>query len=152
MEREEKIGCIRESARTILEHYGAEAQHRQLAEECAELAQEALKSIRDEYKRVRRIESEIADVIVMVMQILKYYEISEDTLLSLMKFKTERQLDRIHWDAYKVAHKDDTCDDADFDVDSYGIKRCDGLINEEPPRVNYDCKRCEHYRFYEDED
>ena len=152
MERKERIECIEKNLKEIFGHYGAEAQHRQLAEECAELAQEALKSIRDEYKRVRRIESEIADVIVMVMQILKYYEISEDTLLSLMKFKTERQLDRIHWDAYKVAHKDDTCDDADFDVDSYGIKRCDGLINEEPPRVNYDCKRCEHYRFYEDED
>ena len=81
----------------IAEHYGKEAQHRQLAEECAELAQASLKCIRNNYdeKSLEHLIEEMADVQIMMGQCIELNELDVYEVLVKIEEKLERQIKRI---------------------------------------------------------
>ena len=81
----------------IAEHYVRESQHRQLAEECAELAQASLKCIRNNYdeKSLDHLKEEMADVFIMIAQCLVLNCIDSKDLLEKVSYKLERQVQRI---------------------------------------------------------
>lgn len=83
----------------IINHYGVNAQQRQLAEEVFEL-QEAITQYEDPripkiYRNTVHIAEEIADVMVMLYQFKNYYDIHYDTIYEFMQNKVKRQLERI---------------------------------------------------------
>lgn len=83
----------------IINHYGVNAQQRQLVEEVFEL-QEAI----IQYEKPRRYHSkehiaeEIADVMVMLKQFQLYYDISTEEIEKIMQYKVDRQIKRIEDD------------------------------------------------------
>ena len=77
----------------IADHYGIEKQLHQLAEECSELAVEASHSAR---KGVTvKIIEEMADVLLMIEQVGYLSGIAIDDIDECIKFKIDRQLERI---------------------------------------------------------
>ena len=77
----------------IADHYGIEKQLHQLAEECSELAVEASHSAR---KGVTvKIIEEMADVLLMIEQIVYLSGIAIEDIDECIRFKIDRQLDRI---------------------------------------------------------
>lgn len=88
----------------IINYYGVDNQQRKLAEEVQEL-QEAITEyeVTDRYDTFgfRRLENrkhiaeECADVIVLVRQIIAYYDINTEDVKNVMRFKVDRQLKRI---------------------------------------------------------
>ena len=77
----------------IADHYGIEKQLHQLAEECSELAVEASHSAR---KGVTvKIIEEMADVLLMIEQVVYLANIAIDDIDECIRFKIDRQLDRI---------------------------------------------------------
>lgn len=97
---------MKEDLTKIIEHYGVNAQQRQLAEEVFEL-QEAItqrelkESVSYEIPLTEltdtreHIAEEIADVMIMLNQFKAYYEIPNETILVFMRGKVNRQLERI---------------------------------------------------------
>lgn len=82
-----------ERIKTIADHYGIKKQLRQLAEECSELAVEASHSAR-KGTTVKIIE-EIADVQIMIEQIIHLAEIDKCDIEDCINYKLERQIKRI---------------------------------------------------------
>ena len=77
----------------IADHYGIEKQLHQLAEECSELAVEASHSAR---KGVTvKIIEEMADVLLMIEQVVYLANIAIEDIDECIKFKIDRQLERI---------------------------------------------------------
>ena len=77
----------------IADHYGIEKQLHQLAEECSELAVEASHSAR---KGVTvKIIEEMADVLLMIEQVVYLANIAIDDINECIQFKIDRQLERI---------------------------------------------------------
>ena len=77
----------------IADHYGIEKQLHQLAEECSELAVEASHSAR---KGVTvKIIEEMADVLLMMEQVIYLANIAIDDINECIQFKIDRQLERI---------------------------------------------------------
>ena len=79
--------------KTIADHYGIKKQMRQLAEECSELAVEASHSAR-KGTTVRIIE-EIADVLVMMEQVIYLAKIDKCDIEDCINYKLDRQINRI---------------------------------------------------------
>ena len=77
----------------IADHYGIKEQLRQLAEECCELAVEANHSAR-KGTTVKIIE-EIADVVIMMEQIIYLAGIDRKDIDEVIDYKLNRQLERI---------------------------------------------------------
>ena len=77
----------------IADHYGMRKQLRQLAEECSELAVEASHSAR-KGTTVKIIE-EIADVQIMIEQIIYLAKIDKCDIEDCINYKLERQMKRI---------------------------------------------------------
>ena len=82
-----------ERINTIADHYGIKKQLRQLAEECSELAVEASHSAR-KGTTVKIIE-EIADVIIMMEQVIYLAKIDKCDIEDCINYKLERQMKRI---------------------------------------------------------
>ena len=82
-----------ERIKTIADHYGIENQMRQLAEECSELAVEASHSARIG-TTVKSIE-EIADVLIMVEQIVYLSGIDRKDIDECIQYKLDRQMKRM---------------------------------------------------------
>ena len=82
-----------ERIKTIADHYGIKKQLRQLAEECSELAVEASHSAR-KGTTVKIIE-EIADVQIMIEQIIYLARIDRCDIQDCINFKLDRQMKRI---------------------------------------------------------
>ena len=82
-----------ESIKTIADHYGIKKQLRQLAEECSELAVEASHSAR-KGTTVKIIE-EIADVQIMIEQIIYLARIDRCDIQDCINFKLDRQMKRM---------------------------------------------------------
>ena len=82
-----------ERIKTIADHYGIENQMRQLAEECSELAVEANHSAR-KGTTVKIIE-EIADVLIMMQQVIYLAKIDKCDIEDCINYKLERQMKRI---------------------------------------------------------
>ena len=77
----------------IADHYGIVKQLHQLAEECSELAVEASHSAR---KGVTvKIIEEMADVLLMIEQVVYLSGIAIDDIDECIRFKIDRQLERI---------------------------------------------------------
>ena len=82
-----------ERIKTIADHYGIKKQLRQLAEECSELAVEASHSAR-KGTTVKIIE-EIADVQIMIEQIIYLARIDRCDIQDCINFKLDRQIKRM---------------------------------------------------------
>ena len=82
-----------ERIKTIADHYGIKKQLRQLAEECSELAVEASHSAR-KGTTVKIIE-EMADVEIMIEQIIHLAEIDRCDIQDCINFKLDRQMKRM---------------------------------------------------------
>ena len=82
-----------ERIKTIADHYGIKKQLRQLAEECSELAVEASHSAR-KGTTVKIIE-EMADVEIMIEQIIHLAEIDRCDIQDCINFKLDRQIKRM---------------------------------------------------------
>ena len=77
----------------IADHYGIEKQLHQLAEECSELAVEASHSAR---KGVTvKIIEEMADVLLMIEQVVYLANIAIEDIDECIRFKIDRQIKRI---------------------------------------------------------
>ena len=77
----------------IADHYGIEKQLHQLAEECSELAVEASHSAR---KGVTvKIIEEMADVLLMIEQVIYLSKIDKCDIEDCIEFKLNRQMNRI---------------------------------------------------------
>lgn len=99
---------MKEDLLQIIQHYGINHQQRKLNEECYELI-EALKNYEFQKeacesvgcsrihvdKEREHIKEEIADVMVMLKQFQYYYGITDKEIEEVMKFKINRQLERI---------------------------------------------------------
>lgn len=80
----------------IAMHYGMKAQSMQACEECAELIQAVSKLIRGVNEiRILSLVEEIADVRIMMSQLMQLYGIPETEIATLVERKLERQLERI---------------------------------------------------------
>ena len=79
--------------KTIADHYGIKKQLRQLAEECSELAVEASHSAR-KGTTVKIIE-EIADVLIMMEQVIYLAKIDKCDIEDCINYKLDRQMKRI---------------------------------------------------------
>ena len=77
----------------IADHYGIKKQLRQLAEECSELAVEASHSAR-KGTTVKIIE-EMADVEIMIEQIIYLAKIDKCDIEDCINYKLDRQMKRI---------------------------------------------------------
>ena len=82
-----------ERIKSIADHYGIKKQLRQLAEECSELAVEASHSARKGLT-VGIIE-EIADVEIMIEQIIYLAKIDRCDIEDCINYKLDRQMKRI---------------------------------------------------------
>lgn len=82
-----------ERIKTIADHYGIENQMRQLAEECSELAVEASHSAR-KGTTVKIIE-EMADVLVMIEQVIYLAKIDKCDIEDCINYKLDRQVKRM---------------------------------------------------------
>lgn len=91
---------MKESLLKIINHYGVNAQQRQLAEEVFEL-QEAITAYENDYEGLNmgndtnHIAEEIADVAVLLNQFIDYYDLDSEKIQEIANYKIRRQLERI---------------------------------------------------------
>ena len=96
---------INEKIEKIASHYGYYKQMRQLIEESSELIQAVCKHIRKfdcchnsekiDCEEKQHVIEESADVIIMIMQIIRILGISEKDIHEMMKKKIDRQIKRM---------------------------------------------------------
>lgn len=81
----------------ISDAYGYDAQSRQCIEECAELIFAITKKDRESYKVKRLIDlkEELADVFIMVLQLIYILDRNERQIDGLIEQKINRQLERM---------------------------------------------------------
>ena len=89
----------------IADHYGIESQSIQLLEEMGELAQAVVKYLRSTgygqgtdksaYECAKCITEEMADVVIMLLQIKHLIGVGEDELSQIVESKLDRQIERI---------------------------------------------------------
>lgn len=97
---------MKEDLLKIINHYGVNAQQKQLAEEVFEL-QEAITThelknsvsyeipLTELTDTKEHIAEEIADVLNLLSQFVIYYELNEDKIYEIAEYKIKRQLERI---------------------------------------------------------
>lgn len=97
---------MKEDLLKIIKHYGINSQQRKLEEEVFEL-QEAITThelkqsveydipLTEIVGTKEHITEELADVLVLLGQIIHYYDIDKKEIEKLLKYKIERQLERI---------------------------------------------------------
>jgi NTP pyrophosphatase (non-canonical NTP hydrolase) len=84
----------------IINHFGVNRQSRQAMEECGELIQAINKMLRypdDEVKRIELIE-EIADVLIMIVQLKIIFDIEQSEIRRMMNYKKSRLVQRYKLD------------------------------------------------------
>ena len=92
---------MKEELKQIIEYYGVIPQLKYFQSEVFELNEAIFEHYYDEYKfendtvLKKHITEEIADVLVMLKQFQYYYRIEDKEIEEVMKFKIERQLERI---------------------------------------------------------
>lgn len=79
----------------IINKYGKEAQVLQTVEEMSELTKELIKNINRGKDNENEITLEIADVLIMIMQLVEIYNIDGDKILGAMEYKLLRQDERM---------------------------------------------------------
>ena len=83
-----------EKVKRIADYYGWNNQLKQLAEECCELSVESLHYIK-EGRGIERISEEMADVLIMIQQIIYLIGHGYGDIEKYAEFKLDRQLSRI---------------------------------------------------------
>ena len=83
-----------EKVKRIADYYGWNNQLKQLAEECSELSVESLHYIK-EGRGIERISEEMADVLIMIQQIIYLIGHGYGDIEKYAEFKLDRQLSRI---------------------------------------------------------
>ena len=78
----------------IADYYGLKNQMKQLAEECCELSVEALHYTR-ERGGTERLFEEMADVLIMIQQVIHLLGCGREDIEKYAEFKIDRQLRRI---------------------------------------------------------
>lgn len=91
---------MKEDLENIIKHYGVREQLKYFQSEVFELNETILANIYDidgafDVGYVEHIREEIADVMVMLKQFQYYYEIPDEEVESIMKYKIKRQIERI---------------------------------------------------------
>lgn len=84
-----------EKVRMLIDHYGKEKQKDIAIEEMTELIKELIKE-RRYGDNVPRILYEIADVILMIRQLVIIYQFTEEEIESLIDYKIDRQIARLY--------------------------------------------------------
>ena len=79
----------------IINKYGKKAQVLQTVEEMSELTKELIKNINRGKDNESEITLEIADVLIMIMQLVEIYDIDGDKILGAMEYKLLRQDERM---------------------------------------------------------
>lgn len=79
----------------IINHYKKEDQVLQTVEEMSELTKELIKNINRNKNNETEIILEIADVQIMLMQLIEIYKIDGNKLLGAIEYKLLRQKERI---------------------------------------------------------
>lgn len=79
---------------TILMHYGPDKQKLQTIEELSELQAEIARDLNGKGDTFA-LRCEVADVLVMLTQLMAIYDIDPDELEKVIDFKLERQIGRI---------------------------------------------------------
>ncbi len=79
---------------TILRHYSPEAQTVKAIEELAELQAELAKTLNHQGD-AEALKSEMADVYIMILQLMIIYDIDPEEFETEMAFKLDRQMKRI---------------------------------------------------------
>ena len=87
-----------ERIKIIADHYGIENQMRQLAEECSELAVEASHSAR--IGTTVKIIEEMADVLIMMEQVVYLSGIDRKDIDECIQYKLDRQMKRIENESF----------------------------------------------------
>ena len=82
-----------DKVKEIAEHYGLKNQLRQLAEECSELSVESSHSAR--HGTTVKIIEEMADVMIMIKQVIYLAKIDKCDIEECINYKINRQLKRI---------------------------------------------------------
>lgn len=82
----------------ILKHYSPESQTVKAIEELAELQVELARLLLDRGNRKNMI-SELADVFIMMVQIGAIYDVDPEELDDVVRYKLDRQLERIEEEA-----------------------------------------------------
>ena len=83
-----------EKVKRIADYYGWNSQLKQLAEECCELSVEALHYLRERGGTERMFE-EMADVLIMIQQVIHLFGCGREDIEKYAEFKVNRQLGRI---------------------------------------------------------
>lgn len=94
---------MKEDLLAIIKHYGTMPQLKYLQTEVFEFNQAVIEYHYDENKSYpaveqslkKHIEEEFADVMVMLEQFKAYYELDNEIIIETMKYKIQRQLERI---------------------------------------------------------
>lgn len=84
-----------ELIQTIAKKYGKEKQVLQAVEEMTELQKELIKNVNRNKDNKKEIILEIADVEIMLMQLVDIYNIEPNKLIGAMEYKLLRQKGRI---------------------------------------------------------
>ncbi len=87
-----------ELIQTIAKRYGKEKQVLQAVEEMAELQKELIKNVNRNKDNKKEIILEIADVEIMLMQLVDIYNIEPNKLIGAIEYKLLRQKERIEND------------------------------------------------------
>ena len=88
----------------VVDYYGPEAQARIAMEECAELIQAVNKCLRypDNEEKHTDLVEEMADVAIMLNQLMLIFNVKHDEFNVMIKKKTERILNRLEADKKKA--------------------------------------------------
>lgn len=79
----------------IINHYGKEKQVLQSIEEMSELTKELLKNINRNRENETEIILEMADVIIMIIQLIEIFGIDHEKILGAIEYKLLRQEERM---------------------------------------------------------
>jgi len=85
---------MKEQLKEIIDHYGIDKQLKYIHSEYFEL-DEAIIQDEDGFGGKHHIAEELADVMCMIKQFQYYYGITDKQIEDIMKFKIDRQLERI---------------------------------------------------------
>lgn len=88
---------MNDKLKKIIKHYGVLPQLKYFQSEVYELTEALLESVitKSPWIGTQHIAEEIADVMVMLKQFQLYYCIKDEEIEEIMKFKIDRQIERI---------------------------------------------------------
>lgn len=97
---------MKEDLLKIINNYGILSQLKQFNEESYELIEAIIKkeedyqfsetTVRIDKENIRHIAEEIADCLIMINQFVEYYGIEDEQIAEVMRYKINRQLERLN--------------------------------------------------------